>query len=110
MISLLEVAERARTGQKMGDVEWGMTLFKKLQELIARHDLKQEGPERYYEVDDGYADCPRPAVIRGIFRQIDCGSDPQRHGENGSPDGEQYRSHNSWIYPAFFDAIGWKSG
>jgi hypothetical protein len=56
MISLLEIAERARTGQKMGDVEWGMTLFKKLQELIARHDLKQEGPERYYEVDDGYAD------------------------------------------------------
>ncbi|MCW4041779.1 MAG: monomethylamine:corrinoid methyltransferase, partial [Candidatus Bathyarchaeota archaeon] len=56
MISLLEIAERARSGPKLTDKEWGLTLFKTLQELIIQHDLKQQSPERFYEVDDEYAD------------------------------------------------------
>ncbi|MCW4037883.1 MAG: monomethylamine:corrinoid methyltransferase [Candidatus Bathyarchaeota archaeon] len=56
MISLLEIAERIRSGQKMDNKEWGIGLFKKLQELIIKYDLKQEGPEKFYEVDDNYAD------------------------------------------------------
>lgn len=63
MISLLEVAERARSGQKMDDKEWGLALFKKLQELIMRHDLKQEGPERFYEVDDTYSNALFQAAV-----------------------------------------------
>jgi hypothetical protein len=63
MISLLEVAERARSGRKLSDKEWGLTLFKKLQELIMRHDLKQEGPERFYEVEDAYADALFQAAV-----------------------------------------------
>jgi hypothetical protein len=63
MISLLEVAERARSGRKLSDKEWGLTLFKKLQELIVRHDLKQEGPERFYEVEDAYADALFQAAV-----------------------------------------------
>ncbi len=63
MISLLEVAERARSGQKMGDKEWGLALFKTLQALTTRHNLKQEGPERFYEVDDIYADALFQAAV-----------------------------------------------
>jgi len=51
MIGLLEVEERVRTAQRMDDKEWGLTLFKKLQGLTARHNLKQEGPERFYEAE-----------------------------------------------------------
>ncbi|KON26251.1 hypothetical protein AC480_06050, partial [miscellaneous Crenarchaeota group archaeon SMTZ1-55] len=63
MISLLEVAERARTGRKMDDKEWGLALFKTLQALATRHNLKQEGPERFYEVDDTYADALFQAAV-----------------------------------------------
>ena len=63
MISLLEVAERARTGRKLTDKEWGLTLFKTLQELIITHDLKQESAERFYDVDDAYADALFQAAV-----------------------------------------------
>jgi len=63
MISLLEVAERARTGQKMTDKEWGLTLFSTLQELITKHHLKQDSPEQFFEVDDVYADALFQAAI-----------------------------------------------
>ncbi len=63
MISLLEVAERARSGQRMSDKEWGLTLYKTLQTLIARHALRQEGPERFYEVEDVYADALFQAAV-----------------------------------------------
>lgn len=63
MISLLEIAERARSGQRMDDKEWGLTLFKKLQDLTARHDLRQEGPEKFYEVDNDYADSLFQAAV-----------------------------------------------
>jgi methylamine--corrinoid protein Co-methyltransferase len=56
MISLLEIAERIRNGQRMDNKEWGIGLYKKLQELIKKYDLKQEDPEKFYEVDDNYAD------------------------------------------------------
>jgi hypothetical protein len=63
MISLLEVAERARSGQRMDDKEWGLSLYKKLQDLTMRHDLRQKGPERFYEVDDDYADSLFQAAV-----------------------------------------------
>ena len=63
MISLLEVAERARSGSKLTDKEWGLALFKKLQELIIKHELKQESPERFYEVDNEYADSLFQAAV-----------------------------------------------
>ena len=63
MISLLEVAERARAGYKLTDKEWGLTLFKTLQELITKHNLKQDSPERFFEVDDVYADALFQAAI-----------------------------------------------
>ena len=63
MISLLGVAERARAGPRMEDKEWGLSLFKKLQDLTVRHGLRQKGPERFYEVDDDYADSLFQAAV-----------------------------------------------
>jgi methylamine--corrinoid protein Co-methyltransferase len=47
----------------MDDKEWGLSLFKKLQELIIRHELKQEGPEQFYELDNEYADALFQAAV-----------------------------------------------
>jgi hypothetical protein len=63
MISLLEVAERARSGQRMDDKEWGISLFKKLQDLTVRHSLRQEGSEKFYEVDRNYVDSLFQAAV-----------------------------------------------
>jgi hypothetical protein len=63
LISLLEVAERARSGRKLSDKAWGLTLYKTLQALITRHGLQQDGPERFYEVEDTYADALFQAAV-----------------------------------------------
>jgi methylamine--corrinoid protein Co-methyltransferase len=56
MISLTEVAERAQKGPKMDDKEWNMGMFRKMQELAVKHDLKIGEIGKFYEVDDEYAD------------------------------------------------------
>jgi hypothetical protein len=63
MISLLDVAERIRRGPKLDEKAWGLGLFKKLQALTVQYDLKQAGPERFYEVDDAYADALFQAAV-----------------------------------------------
>jgi methylamine--corrinoid protein Co-methyltransferase len=47
----------------MSDKEWGLTLFKTLQELIIKHDLKQATPERFYDVENVYADALFQAAV-----------------------------------------------
>lgn len=56
MISLLEVAERVRTGPKMEPLEYDMGLFRKTKELTKRYNLKNPGKEDFWDVDDTYAD------------------------------------------------------
>ena len=56
MISLLEVAERAQKEPKMEEKEWNMGMFRKMQELTEKHGLKVEECEKFYEVDNAYAD------------------------------------------------------
>jgi len=56
MISLTEVAERAQKGPKLNEKEWGMGMFRKMQELADKHELKIGDVGKFYEVDDGYAD------------------------------------------------------
>lgn len=63
MISLLDVAERLRSGPRLDEKAWGLGLFKKLQELTATYALQQTGPERFYEVDDAYADALFQAAV-----------------------------------------------
>jgi methylamine--corrinoid protein Co-methyltransferase len=54
MISLLDVAERAYNGPRKEEMEWNMSLFKKMQELTTRHNLKRPLPEKIYDVDEDY--------------------------------------------------------
>ncbi len=72
MISLLEVAERARSGPKMGEKEWNLGLFRAMQELVKTYALTYAGPERFFNVDDGYADAAFRAAVqflveRGVY-------------------------------------------
>lgn len=56
MISLLEVAERVQNGSKMNTMDYDMSLFRKVQELTARHKLNQSGKEEFWDVDNAYLD------------------------------------------------------
>lgn len=56
MLSLLEIAERAYTGPRMGEMEWNMGIFRRMQQLIKDHNLAYSGPELFLEVDDDYVD------------------------------------------------------
>ncbi|MBL7119004.1 monomethylamine:corrinoid methyltransferase, partial [Candidatus Bathyarchaeota archaeon] len=63
MISQYEVAERASTGPRMDEMDWNMGLFRKMQELVERYDLKYSGPDLFCDVDDTYADHAFEAAI-----------------------------------------------
>jgi hypothetical protein len=56
MISLLEVAERAQTGPKMGENEWNLGMFRKMTELSEKYRLQVGEIENIYDVDNAYAD------------------------------------------------------
>jgi hypothetical protein len=56
MISLLDVAERVRTGPRMEPLEYDMGLFRKTQELTKRYGLRNPGKEEFWDVDNAYAD------------------------------------------------------
>jgi len=59
----LDVAERANNEPRMTEDEWNMGLFKKMQELTKRHNLKTSPPEKFYEVDNAYADSIFEAAV-----------------------------------------------
>ena len=63
MISLLDVAERAYNGPRKEEMEWNMSLFKKMQELTTRHNLKRPLPEKIYDVDEDYLDSLFDAAV-----------------------------------------------
>ncbi len=56
MISLVEVAERARSGKRMREKDWNLGLFRKMSGLVERYGLEYSGPERFFDVDDEYVD------------------------------------------------------
>ena len=63
MISLLEVAERARSGPRMKNKEWGLSLFHALEKLVIQYRLHQPGPNKFYQVDNHYADALFNAAV-----------------------------------------------
>ena len=56
MISLLEVAERAQKGPRLEEKDWNLGMFKKMQNLVAEHRLKIGSFDKFYDVDNSYAD------------------------------------------------------
>jgi methylamine--corrinoid protein Co-methyltransferase len=69
VISLLEIAERAYNGPRMGEKEWNLTLFRKMQQLIQKFKLTYQGPEKYLEVDDDYVEAVFNAAIAFLSDQ-----------------------------------------
>ena len=72
MVTLVEIAERARTGPKVGEDEWNLNLFRNMERLTKEHGLEDLGSETYLEIDHEYADNVFQAAISflvdvGIF-------------------------------------------
>ena len=64
MISLVEVADRMRRGTKMASPEWDMTLFKKITELVKRHEIKcPTDPSDWINTDNSLADAAWQAAV-----------------------------------------------
>jgi methylamine--corrinoid protein Co-methyltransferase len=63
MINLLEVAERARSGPRIGEKEWNLGLFRKMQQLAKDYKLEYSGPDLFFSVDDNYADNAFQAAV-----------------------------------------------
>ena len=40
----------------MKNKEWGLSLFQTLEKLVMRYRLHQPGPDKFYQVDNHYAD------------------------------------------------------
>ena len=56
LISLLEIAERARTGTKLPENDWNLSLYRTIQSLLTRYSLQYSGPDRFFDVDDDEVD------------------------------------------------------
>ncbi len=69
MISLLDVAERAMKGPKMSDMDWNMSLFRKMQELAKRRDVKVPPDCAYFNEDDTVVDRVWKAGIDFLVEQ-----------------------------------------
>jgi len=66
LVSLLEIAERARSGPKIGEDEWNINLFRNMQRLGREFALEDLGPEVYLDIDPDYADKAFQAAVRFI--------------------------------------------
>ncbi|MBC7236573.1 MAG: monomethylamine:corrinoid methyltransferase [Chloroflexi bacterium] len=73
MISLLEVAQRTRTGPKMAEMDWNMGLFAKMQELSRRYNITvpENSWDHYYCEDDALVD---RALQAGIDFVVEMGT------------------------------------
>lgn len=69
MISLLEIAERAYNGPRMGEKEWNLALFRKMLDLTRNFKLTYNGPEMYFNVDDDYVEAVFNAAIAFLIDQ-----------------------------------------
>ena len=72
MISLLEIAERARSGPKLSEKAWNLGLFQTMQTLVKRFHLEQPDQETFFQVDPEYCDRAFHAAIqflseRGVY-------------------------------------------
>jgi hypothetical protein len=72
MSSLLEVADRARSGPKLREKAWNLDLFQTMQTLIQRFHLVQPTQETFFQVDPEYCDRAFHAAIhflveRGVY-------------------------------------------
>jgi len=56
MITLLEVADRARSGPKMDEKEWDLAVFKEMQKLTKEYEIRVPESGEFLNTDDDLAD------------------------------------------------------
>ena len=56
MLSLLEIAERAQRGPKVGEKDWNMGLFAKMNELTTKYEIAYPGDGSFLNMDGALAD------------------------------------------------------
>lgn len=67
MIDLVEVADRARVGERLSEKEWDMALFRKIESLVNEHDLKPVEGEGFFNTDERLADNAFRAAVDFIL-------------------------------------------
>lgn len=72
MVSLLEIADRARKGPKLSEDEWNLNLFKHMSSLAKTQGLDDLGPDVFMDIDHAYADQAFAAAVQflvdvGVF-------------------------------------------
>jgi methylamine--corrinoid protein Co-methyltransferase len=64
MISLVEIADRMRTGPMMSGKDWDMALFKKMSELVKEYEIRcPDDPSVWINTDDSLADAAWQAAV-----------------------------------------------
>lgn len=68
MISLVEIVDRMRRGQKMAIKDWDIALFKRISELTRRYDIRCPAePETWINTDDSLADSAWDAALELVI-------------------------------------------
>ena len=63
MISLLDIAERIQTGEKVEEKQWDMELFKTISSLVKKHGIEFPGGDCFINLDESL---PERAFEAGI--------------------------------------------
>ena len=67
MISLVEIADRMRSGSKMASKDWDMALFRNISELVKKYDIKcPTEPSNWINTDDSLADAAWQAAVEFV--------------------------------------------
>jgi methylamine--corrinoid protein Co-methyltransferase len=67
MISLVEIADRMRKGQKMAAKDWDMALFRRISELVKEHEIRcPDDPSEWINTDDSLADAAWDAAVEFV--------------------------------------------
>ena len=53
MITLIEIAERAQTGEKVEEKKWDMDFFKNITSLVKKYDIVVPDTHAFINTDDG---------------------------------------------------------
>ena len=68
MISLLDIAERTQTGEKVDEKAWDMGLFQTISELVKKYDIKFPGGSCFINTDDGLVERAFAAGVECLER------------------------------------------
>jgi len=63
MVTLLEIAERTQTGEKMEDKKWDRLFYETISRLVKKYEIAAPAQHRYINMDDGIVERAYEAAI-----------------------------------------------